>query len=323
MKIAATLAALSAVTLLWAAPAQQALSPVPEPLAPIPSADDFDGAAWAEALRSSDLSERKKAYESVLAEAGRRADVHEVVKGWAADESNVELAWTAQLMLRELDADPPGSLRTFRSPRWNASPFPGFGPRDLFEELDSLFDFGPATPFKTLPQIKDLFLEGQGSSRSEGLSIEAGPDGVKVELRELVDGKEEVKTYEAESMDALLEAHPELKDRIGGLRGLRQVEPRTDLLGIRMLPPDARRAPVEGVREGLGLEVVEVVPGTLADFLGLEVGDVVVSINGVEISSAEDVKRVLAEREKDAPVEVDVVSADEKNWTRTWKPAAK
>ncbi len=53
---AATLAALAAVTLIWATPAQETIEPAEDPLIPAPGATDrVDVAKWAKALRVAPL----------------------------------------------------------------------------------------------------------------------------------------------------------------------------------------------------------------------------------------------------------------------------
>jgi len=186
---------------------------------------------------------------------------------------------------------------------------------------------------------------------------------VRVELREKNEkGEEEVQTYEAESMEALLDAHPELKDKVGGggirfhlgsapFDGMRRlvdpdtrdlddllggrsttpfrggrllpIAPRTDVLGVQVLGPEHRTQPVEGVRSDLGLEVVEVLPGSLAAAAGVEVGDVIVSINGVEIASPEDVRGVLEKRGENGALKIETRDLEGVYHSREWVPAGK
>lgn len=365
MKNVAALAAVVAATLIWAVEAQEPITPVQDSLVPVPGSatDAFDAERWAKALRDTDLVARRRAYESVLDEASRVDEVYETVKAWAEGGADVELAWTAQLMLRELEADPFAGLRRARSPLHRSF---GFAPRandDLLEQLDELFDrYRAFDPFDDLKDLHGMQLLPGGTSRSEGLSIEQTLDGVRVELREKnEDGEEQVRTYEAESMEALLDAHPELKDRIGsgglefhlgsaspfdrsgglldpqgqrdffGQRSgspfpggqLRPIAPRTDVLGVQVLGPEHRTQPVEGVRSDLGLEVVEVLPGSLAALAGVEVGDVIFAINGVEIASPEDVKGVLEKRGENGALRIETRDLEGVYHSREWVPAGK
>ncbi|MGK0480838.1 MAG: hypothetical protein ACJAQ3_000806, partial [Planctomycetota bacterium] len=51
-------------------------------------------------------------------------------------------------------------------------------------------------------------------SSSSSMSVQATSDGVRVEITEQGPGGPTTRIYEAPSMDALLEANPELKGRV-------------------------------------------------------------------------------------------------------------
>lgn len=334
-------------------PQEQKLRPVPQ------IADLADG--WARDLRAPELETRRRAYEEALAGAARSPGVRETVENWAAGE-DLELAWTAQLLLRELDRSGSGggALRGPWHRGFGAGPFRWRGldttePEELFRQLDSLFE-APLGGFlfedwpggrwrsrgvdphgglggpSGVPDPHDPgSLWSSGGSSSQGLSLQMGPDGVRVEVRESEDGNEKVRTYEAESMDALLEAHPELRDRLGegpgnadGFRGLLRrpfmdggrppvsLQPsqlRTDRLGVQVSP----------VEEG-GLRVMGILPGSLGEALGLELGSVLTKINGVAIEGVEDVLRMLGQRSEDAPVEVEARGVDGERTLHRWEP---
>ena len=357
------LSLVTAGALVWATPIQERLTPADDPMITLAPGTDFEAAEWAEALRQTDLGARRKAYEDLLQRARGDGAIYDAIAGWAADTSRLELAWTAQLLQRELDQDPFRGLRSLRPRTFRVGPRqPGAFPRGAdLDELNELIERMLEDPMGGLGHDWDLFdafprdpQRQGGSSSSEGIRIETGPDGVRVEVTETIDGKEQTQTYEAESMDMLLQAHPELEGRLGetpfelqlgdldpfgkrlgdphalepfsrGLlpgpgQGLRAVSPRTDILGVRMLPPESRTEPVEGVASDVGLLVVEVLPGSLAARLGIAVGDVVVSIDGKSIASASDVKDALAKRDKDARLVVDVVDQHGEFHARTWQP---
>jgi len=98
--------------------------------------------------------------------------------------------------------------------------------------------------------------------------------------------------------------------------------PRTDRLGIACSQLSTERAYELGLDAGAGLEIMDVVPGSIASILGLRSGDVVTEINGTAIRSADDVKKVLADRSKDGEVAVAVVGEGGDRRTMTWKPKA-
>ncbi|MEZ6197468.1 MAG: PDZ domain-containing protein [Planctomycetota bacterium] len=95
--------------------------------------------------------------------------------------------------------------------------------RDLLEDGDAFgFHLGPQGGFSI--DMDDLAQGFAGRLRaipgapgeSNGVSIQAGPDGVKVEITETDDnGRTETKTYEADSIEAFRTEHPELAEKYG------------------------------------------------------------------------------------------------------------
>lgn len=233
--------------------------------------------------------------------------------------------------------------------------------RDLEREfggLDSLFD-DLQQQLRTPDALNAPPSGKKHSGRS--FSMQSGPDGVKVKITESVDGKDETKEYSAKDLDELLALHPELESTIGSGAGgasrravpdgshwrrmplapwwdstppvpdaddrlahpLAPTSVRTDVLGI------LAKAPTEDVRKKLaldadvGLLVDGISPGTIAEVLGLERGDVVIELNGRAIRDASDIKAVLTERADEADVSVVVVNAKGERQTLTWAPPRK
>jgi hypothetical protein len=332
--------------------AQDAHPAKPEPLAPRAdeSAGSFDAAGWKVRLRSPDLGERMASFEALLRAGQLDAGARRALEAWAADERDLELCWNARLLLRELE-----NMRALPAPRRPgglgdvfADPFRGLRPQG---SLDALFDElrreveglrqGLRVPhggLRGLPQ--GLF------QSSKGLRLEQTPDGVKVEIEQDVDGRQEKRTYEADSLEELLQAHPELREHIspwpqasrpgrqfprsfwGDLFGggaetddfstwpplpapAPQATPRTDRLGVQV------REPLAGAR---GLEVFEVLPGSLGEALGLRPGDVLLTLQGSALHSVEEVRRILSARQQEEPVVLEVRSADGRTSTLTWRP---
>jgi hypothetical protein len=332
----------------------------------------FDAAAWKKKLSTSDLAQREKSFEELADLARRDPDARRAVESWA-DDKDSELAWTSRLLRREIeqrsDAFPSNPFRRGPGNRgqlygWQSGPNGGgFDWDDFsrrFDDLDSMFgdlreEWG--NMLKNMPSPS-----GNAKSSTRSLNIQSGPDGVTCKVTEEVDGKKVEHTYQAKSMEELLDAHPELRENLGngagngafrwfqgspgggvlvnphggmllpradGSRAFRLEDgtdadgnPRTDRLGIscRQLPKD--RASELGLDAGNGLEVMDVVPGSIASLLGLRQGDVVTEINGATVRSADDVKKVLADRAKDGEVAVSVVGDDGDRRTMTWKPKA-
>ena len=354
MNTTTTLTALAALTLFGTATAlQQPLAPTLSPLTGQQTGRDFEAARWATALEEGDLNQRMAAYEAVMERAQSDSAVYEEVSGWAADTSNPGLSWTAQLMLRELQLKPRKGLLSKGNP-WLQPGFPDLSriQEDLLQQfkvgnpltMDDL-DWGLGSRLN--PDLGGPGLQPNTRFESSTFSLGSGRDGVKLEVQEHVDGQLETKTYEAETMEELLEAHPELTDRIGGAQrfqwpaprgradyqpfsgqgrqlnpnqGLRPLRPSLDMLGVRMLLPETRQIQYAGIPADVGLQVIEVIPGTLADVLGIEPDDLVTSIAGRTIRTPEDVREALDSVTLDERIEVNCVGPDGKTEVRVWEP---
>ena len=318
-------------------------------------ADDesFDRAAWKKKLTSGDLEQRERAFDELAETALENREAREALEEWSRSGDS-ELSWTSRLLLREVNRGP--RVLGFRAPHFGGQKFDwrnggSFGIdfddfRQQFDDLDSMFGDLRA---QWDEMLRSMPTPSSGGSSAQSMSLKMGPDGVTCTITEKVDGKEETKTYEAESMDELLEAHPELRDQLGGgsgvhvhglgsgtwsipslkgrslripsrsndlhvepfstsPRSLARGEPRTDVLGISCTQTDE------------GLKVESVHPDTIASWIGLREGDVVVEINGTKIRERGDVRKVLSERASDADVSVVVVGKGGQRRTLTWKP---
>lgn len=306
----------------------------------------FDAATWKAELSQPDFEARRRAMRDLAREARNSAGARAALEEWAASEDAC-LAWTAWLTLEE--ARDAGRARPL-------SPFGGapFGTRgaDPFDRWFGGGAFGGLDPFGGDPfEVRDLMRDlresldrmpgASGSGR--GLSIESGPDGVRVERRTIEDGEEVIETFEAESMEELLELHPELRDEMSmrplspgedarslldrlqrelGVpdAALSPGEVRTDVLGVMMREAGAWQGRVDGLEPGTGLLVQNVLPGTIAEAVGLRAGDVVATLNGVLLRTAEDVREVLAARAADAPITVEWFDRSGARRSRTWTP---
>jgi len=194
------------------------------------------------------------------------------------------------------------------------------------------------------------------TAEHQGYSLSITPDGVKVEIEENVGGKRETKTYEAKSLEELYDEYPELKNKIGGSveihhgprawwqgdkddeffrapalppqgGGTRATPPlplqggmRTDRLGVGIGEFSAEEREEAKLADGVGLKVASVEPNSVASKLGIEVGDVIVEVNGRTIKGAPDVLEVLSQRQGDQNIVVTLVDADGKTRTMTWQP---
>lgn len=195
---------------------------------------------------------------------------------------------------------------------------------------------------------------GQGMGR--GMTMQVGPDGVRVEVTERNEKGEEVrKVYEAPDMETFREQHPGVLDAqgMGGIQffmnrpgrggGLRVLPPGRldpgqtgldDEQGL-VAPPEDRRLGVTvrneispevraflELEEGRGLLVDQVQKGTLAEALGLRPGDIVLSIGATAIGSTGDVQKALSTIESGKPVAVKVNRRGKELELSAPKPAA-
>lgn len=334
---------------------------------PPPGQEAFDGAAWADRLTDPDLDRREGWYDQLV----QRAIGSEAVRKWLRDQATgdptLELTWTSRLALRE--AEQHASATPSDGGPWRVAPgqaAQGWDPWQWLDQMQrSLQSFGGPSmgapfPTWTAPGPGAGAQGGNFHSEEQAFRMEQGPDGVRIEVRELVDGKEQVKTYEADTLEELLEAHPELRDRIGtwsgpdagprlhALQGFSpwqglgrplgsplgrpwwgaQVPPeamgeiRTDVLGVYPRRPTAEEAQRLGLEEDTGLLVVRVEPMTIAHAIGLAPGDVVLEVNGAPITRIEDISGALAARPESGEVTVTWVDGFGRRRSGTWRPTA-
>lgn len=310
-----------------------------QPAAPATAADIE---AWKQKLAAPDLDLREQSFDALVNAARRDEGLRAALETWARNEASGELAWTARLALRELGPrnDPWQGMRGrrgvfFLDPLEQDFDFDELR-RRMFEDFDrSMPGFGPrtGTPVSPAPQ------GGSGMtsrSESESLSLESGPDGVKCTITRTQDGRTTTEEYRTNSIDELLEQHPELRGKVGGgsartgvplrqgwpLDLQRQFAPevRTDILGVAIVPLAADEATALGLEPGVGLRIERVEPGTIAQQLGLQRGHVLVEMNGKSLRSRDDVSRELQARESSGPVEVIVIDRWGQRRTRSWKP---
>lgn len=177
-----------------------------------------------------DLDAREAAYDEAAQKAASDPETRRALETIAADETDPDVAFLARLALRESDRHRSGPRRL--------QPIDPRGP--LGPQIDMLFGgssfFGPpsgvgsgmgADPFE---EIRERMREArrdaarrfraQGSrtfstGSSSSLSIQTTPNGVRVEVVEDDGSGPVTNVYEAPTLDALLELHPELRSRIG------------------------------------------------------------------------------------------------------------
>ncbi|MFO1011007.1 MAG: PDZ domain-containing protein [Planctomycetota bacterium] len=305
----------------------------------------FEAEAWKTKLSARDLAARERDFDALVELARRDDGARTALENWAKDEGAGELAWTSRLALRELDRAPRGAGNGWRRTPARSFAAPDFD--DLQRQMDELHRrFGGMDDlFSDLQrQMDDLFqgggpatgpgLQNRVDAHSESFSMKMGPDGVEVTVEEGEGDARHTQTYKANSLEELLEAHPELADRIHGdgsnlsfgpgvrtfhgstpfaaparplLPGISGRE--TPRLGIQCTQPSADEAKELGLDEGVGLRAETVVAGSLAERLGIQKGDVLVELNGTKITKREDVAEVLQARKSGDELRATIVDA--------------
>ncbi len=346
---------LAIILSLFVATSPQALSQADEgtPLVPVPlstieceevtevSPGQFDADLWAARLVEGDLDLRMAAYEAIVEAGGRDDSVFRSLQTWAADASVGELTWTARMALRELKKRPPktedpwgfgtGDLDWFRT-----SPLSGLGvsPEEIERNLHSKFD-----------QLQRQMQQGLAPGAAPGngveqrsFSVEFGPEGMRVRTRRSDARGDDEHQWEAQNIEELLKAHPELEREFPGLGGLRlrfgapkklaeglvppaDQGPRTDVLGVECRTLDSREIARLGFSEvPRGVLVVRTVPGSIAYELGVRRGDILTSINGGPLRGPVDITQALTQRGPEEPVRLGLIDAGGQERTMVWSP---
>lgn len=329
---------------------------------PAGDADAFDvqdAEEWRARLSDADLDRRERAFDRFLEVARRDGGARALLGEWAADVRDAELAWTARLLLRE-------ARRTsdFTAPRWHAftvqDPWLGaLGAGALPPEVARQLE----TMQRALQDLHGHALRppAPGAPGSPGaaesarsLQLKVDPEGVRCEVVEEVDGVEQRRTYDAPSLEELLDAHPELADQLrvewnadldgvlerwlSGDRALRGVRfgvapspstpgggaPRTDVLGVYASSLSEEDVVRLGLQDagGVGIAVHRVEPGTIAAILGVKRGNVLLEVNGTGVRGPDDISRALCERPEGDDVRLLVIDNWGKRRTLVWRPGA-
>jgi hypothetical protein len=301
-----------------------------------PGLEGLGGTTWRERLGDADLERRGRSYEILLAEARKAAALRTEIQSWTRTDgaSSVverELAWTGRLLLGDLErvcqscgasrqGRPPGLPRWFDAFGGGADPF-----QQLREQMERLQQGWPGVPRTS-------------ARESEGLRVEMGPNGVRVEIGEGRDGESETRVYEAKTIEDLLQAHPELRGRMGSRFPLWRAGPgeggetaelfpferlftgaplRTDVLGVVLRQPSGDGD--EGGAERPGLLVDRTLGGTIASVLGLRRGDRLLSLNGLPLEKAADVTRILEARSTGGEVRLVWEDVHGRRRERVWR----
>jgi hypothetical protein len=258
--------------------------------------------AWIADLGAEDVEVRKAAEKAL---AARGAEVLGELEAAAEEHQDPEVQWRARRVARRIragaeteglkprDATPP-PVAEGRPAR----PLPGGDASRMLEEIRAQME-------EMRRRIEEMSGGGgidvfdRMESMQSATSVQIGPDGVRVEVKETGDDGEPVtRVYEAESMEALREKHPELGARVGfGMRDLGEgafpgIDLDLDILGpggtwvtpegVEIAPPGAGGLPFRGrvlrpgqlrPRAAHPVDVVESTPPAEGERLGIYIGD--------------------------------------------------
>jgi len=343
-------------------------------------------------LGSETFRERQQA-EKALRAMGK--DALPALRAAAEQDGDAEVQWRARRLIRQIEESDGGALaprmggakqaeadsrEDLREPHERMRAIlPQGMPEDVQRRFDELFlnlerDFGMDIPrarffddsfFRDLQQQIDDMKKGLGSSafgEGRSMSMQMGPDGVKVEIKTKNDqGEEQTKVYEAPDMETFRQKYPGVLDDAGmgggfsftlpngrmpslgqGLQRLRVLGPRN--WGGQVTEPPAidfgSPVPPSGARLGvsirpevsedlllhLGIDgaiaVESVQKGTLAEALGIQPLDLVARIGDKPIRSAADVQAALLDIEAGEDVAVTVWRKGKECQLTAKKPAA-
>ena len=316
-----TIHALIGLGLLALVPQQQqeVLQPV-QPQAPRAQSFEqvFQASEWRERLGQRDLNAREQSYAELLELARKDARIADEVRAWSRGQD--ELAWSARLLLRELDRrGARGALRTFRTDGW------GDMQERMHERMQERMQDLQQRMERLREEVERDFgrafeREGPMTRQQRQVETRQDPNGARVEVRTRTgNGPEEVKVYEGRTLDEIYQAHPELeaenalKDQLAPPSRMPMVPDR------RVLQPMQQRS-VLGVmcqpKDG-GLQIEEVVDGSIAAQVGLRAGDVLLELNGTPVPSREEVARVLQDRRPGEDLVIVIQDANGKRRTLT------
>ena len=268
---------------------------------------------WRARLLDSDLDRREASLGQLVEALRRNPSLIGLVRSWARDPEQGELAWTARMALREL-ARPP-----------------------LFGFHGHLTAPGPGP---TAPAIGGEPTVVGADFRGPKVHIQHVPNGVVVRVEGLVDGQRRELSFGASSLPQLVARHPGLErllprpgavagdpslDLAVGSRGPRDpfaVGPPlgTDVLGVAVRPSTADERRRLGI-DGAGLFVLRVADDTIGSVLDLRPGSVLIEVNGERLVDEQALSRIVADRPSTGALRITLFDPLERLSVRTWRPA--
>lgn len=293
-----------------------------QPRAEMRSGEPIAVDAWRDRLTSPDLDARMLAFDQLAQLGASDPQVRTHLRQWSLGQD--ELAWTARLLLRETDRAP--AMRAAPGiGLWRVDPFAGEPWGELERRLEELW--------KLRERSSGLWTSPPpAGASSSSAKLEFTPEGVKVRITEELDGQQTTREYTAATLEDLFAAHPELREQIaigalddssrtsgfgprfdwflGSPRQDQHRVPsprakgavRTDILGVVLEELSADQRTRLGLSDGVGLRIVRVEAGTIAEQMALKPGHVLLELDGEPVRSRDDVTKRIGARAEDSEV---------------------
>ena len=303
----------------------------------------FDGVAARTALTEANLDVRMGYVDELLDQVRQDRGARQAVRAWLDSEgqSSGELAWTARLLLRELDQmesviafdvlDPNMErfvLRDLKRSPASVAPEPGLlVEADLDNWMQTAKSRVNVFPTASVPSGELMSVELRimpsitrlrvmGTPQFAGTVEDADDPGPTQRW------SSELMEFSGQDLGTILKSNPDLASRLPF--GLNQTKAaprellRTDVLGVHTRLLQLERGVELGLDANVGLEVVRIEPGTIAQLLGVDPGSVVLEVCGTTVQGTHGIAEAIG-----GPVgsEVCVVWIDSsgKRRERTWR----
>ncbi len=278
----------------------------------------FDEVAARAALTESNLDARMGYVDTLLGQVRENHKGRQVVRDWLDAEGKAagELAWTARLLLRELDQME--SIIAFDALDPNVERFVARGlprasgavPREpgmlvetsldtWLQAAKSRVNVFPSAPVPSgeLMSVELRIMPSITRLRVMGTPQFAGTVTDAEEPESSQRWKSELLEFSGQDLSAILNANPDLASRLPF--GLNQATSaprellRTDVLGVHTRLLQVDRGVELGLDANVGLEVVRIEPGTIAQLLGVDPGSVVVEVCGTTVQGTQGIAAAM------------------------------
>ena len=165
-------------------------------------------------LTDQDLDRREGSFDALVRSARFDRGVYRLLSEISESRVDLELAWTARLALREVARGPmPFGAFGTADPGWRS-----LLQQEGMGDLDQLW--GPGLENLRVWGLQDVFpgIFGgppQGAGEIRNVEIQQDEQGVTLRIHETVDGETQpVREYRGESIEAILDANPELHEEM-------------------------------------------------------------------------------------------------------------